>query len=103
VDTEPLCETCGLRPAVTSVEVHGMGKPHVAYMCAECKAERLERRRVRSSGTHRKRVRRTTLLGYLLIAIGVVSLLLIGGSKLRDAIVEDEPAECYPGAGFTCP
>jgi hypothetical protein len=89
------------------VEVHGAGPVHLEHLCAECKQSRVERRRVRAHGTrHRRvgRVRRLPQVGYLLIAVGLAALLFLGIIAIWDALSgPDEPRECYPGAGFSCP
>ena len=122
----PTCETCGATEGVTEIVVHSAGQDRRTHMCATCKAERLERRRVRVAGSRqhaRTRTRRAAApppprrrgpalatvpvwlgrLGWALMALGVLVLVVMAAVAGIRALGDDPPPECYPGAGFSCP
>ena len=96
------CETCGATDGVTEVLVSGDQGERRMRMCAECKAERLVKRRVRVRQAHRRRRTVPSWLGYAILALGTAVLLVVGAVGLFGG-EDEEPPECYPGAGFSCP
>jgi hypothetical protein len=104
VQRASVCETCGGNQGVTDVVVAFPDGDRRMRMCTSCKAERLERKRVRVRRQHTKRrvgLAVPAWLGYALLAAGLAVLLIVVASALFGS---DEPEpECYPGAGFSCP
>jgi hypothetical protein len=97
------CDTCGGHDGVTDVVVSFPDGDRRMRMCATCKAERLERKRVRVRRQRgRRRIAVPAWVGYALVAAGLALLLLMGATALFGGDDEPDP-ECYPGAGFSCP
>ena len=97
------CETCGATEDVTEIVVHREGRDRRTFMCATCKAERLEKRRVRVAAPRRRRAMVPSWLGWALMALGVLVLVVMAAVAGFRALEDDPPPECYPGAGFSCP
>lgn len=98
-----VCDSCGATAGVTEVVVTYPDGDRRLRMCPACKAERLERKRVRTRRAHRRQRRSVPgWLGYALLALGLVALLVAAAMAVVGGDDEPEP-ECYPGAGFSCP